>query len=309
MKQPHHLTVALTALLLSAGLPSVWGQQSASSAQFVQSAQATQSRLAIQSLTEEILAIDGEIERRVNQLVSMMVGVTDSTDSGRKIANQKEELMQGLKRSIDWYRQERAKRQSDLTAGYQRVPAQDLEKGIEVLDEKVEKRIEQILAVSASLAGHKDIKKYEQSYDSWDGEWDRRVSDEYRQNKRVSGKTTRAQEDIRKGLERSSQQLDQERADLQRRITITRDPETRAVLEKQLARTEETIARRRDQTVETFSGSSATAGRTVSSREATSMDRLMRDMVEEIQHDFRRLEGLVNQLSVERQRLNQLSYR
>ncbi len=199
----------------------------ASAAKFRQSAQFTQSRLAVESLTEEILAIDGEIERRVNKLVSMLVAVTDSKESGRKIANQKEELMEGLKRSIDWYCRERAKRQSSLSAGYRRIPVADLVKGVSILDEKVEKRIEQILELSASLSGHKDVAKYELSYDEWDDEWDRRVSDEWRHTQRVSAKTDRAQDKIRQGLENDARTLDRERTDLERALRTTRNPETR----------------------------------------------------------------------------------
>ena len=277
-------------------------------AKFVESAQMRQSRLTIEALTQEILEIDGQIERRVDKLLSMLIPVTDSADSGRKIANQKEELMAGLKRSIDWYRQERAKRQAMLTAPYAPIPTEDLAKGLAILDDKVEKRIEQILEVSASLAGHQDVAKYERYYDDRYGETDLRVSEEYRHNQRVSGKSARAQEGVREGLEKSIQALEREEVTLKQGLATARDPEKRRVLEEQLTKNTETQALRREQIYETVRAASSER-QPVSSREATSLDRLMQDMVKEIQHDFRRLEGLVNQLRVERERLTQFGYR
>lgn len=282
----------------------------AANQQFVRDVQLRQSQIqgqmALQSLTDEILAIDGEIERKVDKLVSMMVEVTDSVDSGRKIANQKEQLMQGLKNTMDFYQAERQKRQADLTARYQRIPREDLERGVQVLDEKVDRRVAQIMEISASLAGHEDVQKYERYYDDWDdgwyGEGGVRVSREYRHNQRQSGKTSRVQEGVMEGLGEEAERLERENADLRRRIPVTLDAATRAAMEQQVARNEKTLSVRRDQRVDSVT-SSSTTGRTVSSREATTMDRLMRDMVEEIRHDFGRLQALVNQRNVELQRI------
>lgn len=110
------------------------------------------------------------------------------------------------------------------------------------------------------------------------------------------------------GLGEEIERLQRENEDLRNRIPITADPAARKNMEEQIARNEETISRRQDQRVDAVT-SSSTSGRTVGSREATTIDRLMRDMVEEIQHDFGRLESLVNQRNVELQRIQQFGGR
>lgn len=288
-------------MLLGLGLTALagsgWGQTAA-----IQRTEAT-----IEALSEEILAIDQDIESRVNRIVDLLSGVTDSTDSNRKVASQKEDVAQGLKKMVDWYVRERNKRMSDLSASYQTVGVEELSSEIQYLDEKIESRIDQVLDLSRSLAQHKDVAKYETfAYDSYGGWSDMgvKVSDDYRHNKRISGKTATAQEGVRGGLQKSVDELERTNDILRRQIQVATRPETRAALEEHLARNEELIEHRRDQMVSTVADNSP-ATRTISSKEASSMDKLIQEMVTEIRDDFRTMERLVNQLRVERQRLKQ----
>jgi len=268
--------------------------------------QARESQVFIEQASEEIIHVDAEIERRVESVLDMVTSVTDSTESGRKIANQKEEIMTGLANSLQKYKQERAKLNADFRENYRRMSPDQVQEDLATMDGKIEKRIEQILKVSASLGQHDNFKKYDNysrghRYSGYYGVG-RRQSDDYSHSKRIGSKTANANETIVEGLAGNAKELQDQNRRLQERLSKTTDESQRSAIQEKIDENNALISKRTDQQQQVISESGSTPTREVGSREATSLDKMIGDMVEEIRADVARVESLQRQLDVERKR-------
>ena len=148
----------------------------------------------------------------MDELVKMLADMRDSQDSKRKVSQIKREAIEGLRRGIDLYVAKRKEMREQVRAGDEAALG-DLGK----FDQRIFKRVDQIVELSKSFPAHKDVEKYEASGgDYWNGYYyeNTRISDDWKQNRRdnTQGKVTRDEttKTIREGLER----LDQRRRSL-----------------------------------------------------------------------------------------------
>jgi hypothetical protein len=272
--------------------------------------QARESQVFIEQASEEIIHVDAEIERRVESVLDMVTSVTDSTESGRKIANQKEEIMTGLANSLKKYKQEHAKLSADFRENYRRMSPDQVQEDLAAIDGKIEKRVEQILKVSASLGQHDNFKKYDtysrgNRFSGYYGTG-RRKSEDYSHSKRIGSKTTKVNEAIVDGLSGSAKELEDENRRLEARLSKTSNESQRSAIQEKIDANNALISKRVDQRQQVISESGSTPTREVGSKEASSLDRMIGDMVEEIRADVQRVEALQRQLDVERKRYNSL---
>ncbi len=161
---------------------------------------------------KDIAALDARIEKRVDELVKMLAGITDSQESRMRVSQLKKESIEGLKRGIQMYVNKRKEvrekvREGDATA------LGDLSK----FDERIIKRVDQITELAKSIPTHSDVAKYESSGSSyWNGYYDEnsRVSEEWRQNRRDSVQSDKQRDDATKALRSVLERLDQRRRSL-----------------------------------------------------------------------------------------------
>ena len=160
-------------------------------------------------LKQDLLALDGRVEKQIDDIVKRLASLKDSNDSKTRVANIKSDVMEALVRTIWIYRQkrmdvfERMRKDSN-------VPQDQLEKTLKTFDERIGKRVTQVMELAKSFPGHQDVKKYESYGGSYYNGWyqeNSQISDEWKQNRRdnTSGRTARREvlQELDKALDRN----------------------------------------------------------------------------------------------------------
>lgn len=161
---------------------------------------------------KDIVELDTRIEKRVDELVKMLAGVTDSRESRMRVSQIKKESIEGLKRGIAMYVSKRKEVSERIRTG-DSSSLGDLSK----FDERIIKRIDQITELAKSIPTHTDVAKYESSGRSyWNGYYDEnsRISEDWRQNRRDSLQSDKQRNDASQALRDTLQRLDQRRRSL-----------------------------------------------------------------------------------------------
>jgi hypothetical protein len=259
---------------------------------------------------QRIEELDKGIEAQVNDIVGMLKGVSDSTESKTEVANEKIKVMQGLRRSIDYYVQQRAKRQEELKASYPKVNPEDLKADVDALNEKIDQRIAQIIEITGSLAKHDDFQKYEyytESYGWGQTDTKRVVRDEYKQSRNEGRKAEEAVEDVAESLGKAVRSLEDRNATLERQLGYGTEKQ-QAAMKEEIERNKELIRSRREQLTKIISQPSH-GGRAVGDREADTLERVIRDSAAGIRSDWQELTQLQNALLVDRSKTKSLELR
>ena len=80
-------------------------------------AQLAASRQREAALRDEVLDLNRQADARVGELVSLLKGVRDSTESKTEVMNTKKEAIAGLEKWVQLYAQERGRRLGQLQRG------------------------------------------------------------------------------------------------------------------------------------------------------------------------------------------------
>lgn len=166
---------------------------------------------------KDIAALDTRIEKRVDELVKMLAGITDSKESRMRVSQLKKESIEGLKRGIEMYVNKRKEVREKIRTG-DVSSLGDLSK----FDERIIKRVDQITELAKSIPTHTDVAKYESSGHSyWNGYYDEnsRITEEWRQNRRDSLQSDKQRDDASKALRDTLERLDQRRRSLNDLLT------------------------------------------------------------------------------------------
>lgn len=156
-------------------------------------------------LKKDLLDLDARTEKEIDRIVKLLASLKDSIDSKTRVANLKEDVMEALVRTIWLYRQkrvdvfERMRKDSN-------VPKEELEKTLKAFDDRIGKRVDQIMEVAKSFPGHVDVKKYESYGGSYYNGWyqeNLQVSEEWKQNRRASTSGRVARRDMLQELDKA----------------------------------------------------------------------------------------------------------
>ena len=116
-------------------------------------------------LGQDIVTLDARIEKRVDELVKMLANLRDSQDSKTRISKVKQEAMDALKRGIGLYVNKRKEIRERVRTGDE-TSLGDLGK----FDERISKRVDQIVELSKSFPASQDVDKYKSEGGSyWNG--------------------------------------------------------------------------------------------------------------------------------------------
>ena len=160
----------------------------------------------IQTVTDKLKATDEMIERRVARVMNQLCSVADSTDSGTKVIQAKEDILMGLKKTLDYYVRERDQRFAALYRRETRISKEELLIDIDRLNARIEKRVDQILAITRSLPGEVGGRK-SQVTTYWDGAASR-VDPEASRARMAANRAALIREKVEKGLEDSIRKLE-----------------------------------------------------------------------------------------------------
>jgi hypothetical protein len=262
-----------------------------------------------EALKKDLLALDARVEERVDYLVKTLTNLQDSNDSKTRISNLKEEVIEGLRRSITIYRQKRMaiferQRKEQL------VPEAELAANIDAFDKRIGKRIEQIVELVRSLPGHKDIPKYESDGGSYyaDGWYEEtsRISDDWKQNRRQSAKTDSERRDLLEDIEKAIGAADSRRRALAEALAKGNFSEKdRTLRQQELGRTDALLdnlkQRRRELALP-----GGTDGRELGMSEASDLEKMITDSREDVSRDAWEIFRKYDDLDKERTRLRAL---
>ena len=115
-------------------------------------------------LKKDLLVLDARVEKQIDDIVKNLASLKDSNDSKTRVANIKEDIIEALVRTIYIYRQKRVDVFEQMRKDTN-VPKEELEKTLKTFDERIGKRLTQVMELAKSFPGFKDTNKYE-SYGS-----------------------------------------------------------------------------------------------------------------------------------------------
>jgi hypothetical protein len=256
-------------------------------------------------LKKDVLAKDARLETQIDSLIKQLVELRDSKDSRTKVANMKDHAIEGLVRSIWIYRQKRVTvfermRRENI------VPKEELEKTLKAFDERINKRVSQVMELAKSYPGHEDLNKYE-TYDTsyYNGyyEEDVRISEDWKQNRRDEISGRQAHKQVLEGLDKAIE------TNQTRRVLILNNLASKKIAEKEktlqqeeLGRIDAAIDNLRNQRRELLVPEGG-AGKEIGADDAHDVEQMLDDARTDLSRDFSDIMRLYSDLEAERTRL------
>ena len=243
-------------------------------------------------IRDEVKAIDTRIEGRVDRITDALRSIGDSKDTRTKVARMKRETIDRLQKTIEYYRQKRAGMQEELRRPTWNLTAEQKRTLIAKFDERIEKRVAQILALQKSLPAEKDYDRYKVTGSNWTGTT-YEVNEDFRQNQRLTSHTNAQRDETTAGLRASIARLEQQNRALK----------TQNAPAEEVAKNDAMLADRRQQLATALSPVE-TPSRAVGSKEAADLDKGLKTAIEELKRDFNTLFARYHALIQEASALN-----
>ncbi len=245
-------------------------------------------------LREEIKALDSRIETRGEALLASLRSIGDSKDSHSKVARMKEETIEALRRNIQYYRDKRAAMKEQLRRPTLNLTTEEKRRIVASFDERINKRVAQILTLLKSLPTHRDYERYRVQGSNWAGPV-YAVNEDYLQNQQLVTITNRLRKEIVEGLRKSIARLERDNRTLMAELNAAPNFSSPKDLTGEMAKNEALIAERRDQIAQALSFAS-TPTRQLGQREAIDFDHERLRTVNELRRDFENLFARYNTL-------------
>ncbi len=236
-------------------------------------------------LLDEIKFADSRIEDRAEDILSTLRMVGDSKDSRTKVARMKEQTINDLQKNITYYQQKRAWLEEQMRRPTFNLTPDEKRRIIARFNERIEKRVNQILEMNKTLAKHQDYERYKSTGDSWYGGTTYSESDDYRQNQMLASRSNTQRDKVIKGLQSSIERLERQNRTLaQQQLTASNEELKRACMDEQ-RKNDELMKARRAQLKEVFTSSGAPT-RPISISEAQALDNAMKKSIDSLKRDF-----------------------
>lgn len=221
----------------------------------------------LDSLKTDLRALDGRVEKEIDQIVKTLSTLKDSNESKTRVANIKGDVMQALVRTIGVYRQKRMEAFERMRKD-PNAPKEMLDREIAIFDERVGKRIQQVTDLARSQPGHVDIQKYESAGSSYWNGWsveNTRISEDWKQNRRDANSGEKIRRELLEELDKALDRNQSRRGSIANNLATGKQTEkSRATMEEELGRTDaiiDDLRQRRRELVLPGEGASREIGR------------------------------------------------
>ena len=264
----------------------------------------------IGAITRDLISLDQSIESRIDEILKQLGQVTDSKDSGSRIARAKADIVERLKKSIEVYHQKRRNISGERDKNRPAVDREILQGDIVKFDERIEKRIGQIVDLNLTLTEDENYQKYITTYRDR-GRWTRRstrINPNYRHNSITADRTRSERRQLATALEESIDDLDRQIRTLRERAAKHPSAELRALLEEDAERLEASRADRANQ-LENLEEGSPGGQQAVKRDEASDLIAMIDEQIDDIREDFHRFFGRYYELNRERATVARLKTR
>lgn len=240
-------------------------------------------------LRDEVNAVDARIEGRIDALLEALRAISDSKDSRTKVARMKRDTIDQLQKTIEYYQRKRAAMLAELRRPTWNLSEEQKRAVIARFDERIEKRVAQIIAVQKSLPTEQDYDRYEVTSDGWYGTT-YEVSEDYRQNQRLTAHTNAQRDEVVAGLRASIARIEQQNRTLKAQNASA----------EEIAKNDALIAERRRQ-LATALAPVETPTRAIGSKEAADLDKALKTEIADLNRDmttlFARYQALIQEVS------------
>lgn len=245
----------------------------------------------LNDLADDIISLDARVEEGIDDLVELLASVGDSEESKTRVSNVKEEAIAGLGRMIEFYRQKRAGVREQLRTGKTDVPLDTLEKDVNAFDDRIQKRVEQIVTLTESFTRHEDFDKYVVTGTStnWRGwGWENEeISEAWKQNRRDVHKTEQNRKEVIGALEKNLEDLQQRQSYLRERLRTGNLSETeRQLYTSDISRIDGILSARQAQLEDLTSSDEQPDTRKVDRDQAYDVGRVLEDAKTDLRSDF-----------------------
>ncbi len=258
------------------------------------------------ALKKDLLALDGRVEKQIDDIVKNLASLRDSNDSKTRVANVKGDVIDALVRTIYIYRQKRVDVFEQMRKDTN-VPKEELEKTLNTFDERIGKRITQVMDLAKSFPGYQDVNKYESYGSSYSNGWyqeNSRISDDYKKNRRANTAGRVERRDLLQELDKALDRNKSRRASIADALANRKlSDKERSLQQEELGRIDAVIdnlkADRRQLALPSNSG----AGREIGLDEAHDAEKLLDDERADLARDFWDIMRKYTELSGERTRI------
>lgn len=253
---------------------------------------------------QQLTAVDAKIEKGIATLLKDVSSLTDSKESGTRIAGVKKDVIEGLRKTLEFYKRERDVRIGDVVSFAQTQTTPDLSNDVKAIEARMDKRVEQIIDLSATFAQQKGYQQYER-YSDGDGGVVQRESEAYRHNEREVSVASQQQRQIVDALRKSIDDLERRNGVLKTQLAAVATAQDKAFLQGEIHRNDELKDQRREQIREVLEGGQA-GSRALSRQAAFQIDQLVDDQMAELRRQFNELKRLAYERDLARSRLRSL---
>jgi len=256
-------------------------------------------------LKKDLLDLDGRLEKQIDSIVKKLASLTDSNDSRTKVANMKDDVIEGLVRSIWIYRQKRVTvfermRKENV------VPKEELEKTLNTFDAHINKRVSQVMELAKSFPGHQDIDKYESyggSYYNGYYNEDTRISEDWKQNRRDNVSGSQARKEVLEALDKALETNQSRRASILEALKNRKLTDKEKTLQQEeMGRIDAAIDNLRTQRRELVVPEGG-AGKEIGGDEAHEVKQMLEDARADLARDFSEIMRKYSDLETERTRI------
>jgi hypothetical protein len=253
-------------------------------------------------MLDELRASDDRIEATIDRVLEALRLIGDSKDSRTKVARLKEQTIDGLQKNLAYYQQKRAALQEEMRRPTLHLSAEDKQRAIAKFDARIEKRVQQVLALSKSLPTHKDYERYKAVDSGWYGT-NYAPNEDHKQNQRLTAHTNSQREEIVKELQRSIERTDRQTRTLQTQLAAATSGPHRKMLQDEIVKNQNLTKARRAQLAEALTAQ-GTVTRPVSNKEAQDLDMALRRTIDSLRREFTTLFQRYSSYLTERSNVN-----
>lgn len=252
-------------------------------------------------ISETIIGLDARVEKRIDRIVEKLKGIDDSKDSQVRVAMTKSGTIDGLGKTIDYYVRKRDGLREKLRAPSD-LPRETLEGDLRKFDERIDKRVGQIIDLTKTFTEYKELDKYKSwTSSNWYGTYTHKeISDDWRLNRKQVRRTESEQKKVAGELQRSIDRMTRQAADLREKL---RNPKLsalgREIYQSDLDHIQGQIDKRRYQIDDVMTPDGG-GGRKVSRNEAHTIQQAIDDEAKDLRWDFFAIFEHYDQLNKER---------
>ncbi len=194
----------------------------------------------IDTLTADLQKTDQRIEAKITKAVETLRTLTDSNDSGTRVADVKADVIDFLRKQLTDYAQRRAQVRGQLDNRQRTIPQATLESDLAKIDQRIDHRIEQVMALGGSFARHQDYDKYEATGTAWYGHTEFRLSEDWKANRRATLKAAQQTGKLGDAIDDSIRRLSSTNRYKQSQLAAAR-PDTARLLQADIRRNQALI--------------------------------------------------------------------